>query len=157
MWLRRFRPLILGGQGLVFETATSSSKGARVKVVAGKTTVTDGPFTETKELIAGFAIVQLPSMAEAIDLAKRFLSIAGDGESGLGADASGPRRFSSGDHTYRRVMLGETKSELVVRLDKLHQLTNRWGTWSGITPDGVPLFLRDISTQEIYALDLQLQ
>jgi DNA-binding winged helix-turn-helix (wHTH) protein/Tol biopolymer transport system component len=87
----------------------------------------------------------------------RYLYFASDGESGLGADASGPRRFSSGDHTYRRVMLGETKSELVVRLDKLHQLTNRWGTWSGITPDGVPLFLRDISTQEIYALDLQLQ
>jgi Tol biopolymer transport system component len=79
----------------------------------------------------------------------RYLYFASDGESGLGTNAFGARRFSSGDHTYRWVMLGETKSELVMRLDNLHPLTNRWGTWSGITPDGVPLFLRDISTQEI--------
>jgi hypothetical protein len=58
-----------------------TSKGARVKLSQGKATVTDGPFTETKELIAGFAIMQLPSMAEAIELSKRFLAIAGDGES----------------------------------------------------------------------------
>ena len=58
-----------------------SSKGARVKLSAGNVTVTDGPFTETKELIAGFAIMQLPSMAEAIEMSKRFLAIAGDGES----------------------------------------------------------------------------
>jgi len=58
-----------------------TSKGARVKLSAGKVAVTDGPFTETKELIAGFAIMQLPSMAEAIELSKRFLKIAGDGES----------------------------------------------------------------------------
>ena len=44
-------------------------------------TVTDGPFTETKELIAGFAIVQVKSKAEAVELAKRFLKLAGDGES----------------------------------------------------------------------------
>lgn len=58
-----------------------TSKGARVKLSEGKVTVTDGPFTETKELIGGFAIVQLPSKQEAIELAKRFLSVAGDGES----------------------------------------------------------------------------
>lgn len=58
-----------------------TAKGARVKLSQGKVTVTDGPFTETKELIGGFAIVQLPSKQEAIELAKRFLSIAGDGES----------------------------------------------------------------------------
>jgi hypothetical protein len=43
--------------------------------------VTDGPFTESKELIAGFAIVRTKTKAEAIELAKRFLKIAGDGES----------------------------------------------------------------------------
>jgi hypothetical protein len=59
----------------------SSSKGARVKVSQGKTTVTDGPFTESKELIAGFAILQLASLEEAKQLAERFLKIAGDGES----------------------------------------------------------------------------
>ena len=58
-----------------------SATGARVKQSGGKVTVKDGPFTETKELIAGFAIVQVPSKAEAIELSKRFLKIAGDGES----------------------------------------------------------------------------
>ena len=59
-----------------------SSKGdARVRQDHGKTSVTDGPFTETKELIAGFAIVQLKTRDEAIDVAKRFLKVAGDGES----------------------------------------------------------------------------
>src|ERR1700674_2578727 len=50
-----------------------SSKGARVRLSGGKVTVTDGPFTETKELIAGFAIVQVKSKAEAVEWAKRFL------------------------------------------------------------------------------------
>ncbi|HJS56622.1 MAG TPA: YciI family protein, partial [Vicinamibacteria bacterium] len=42
-----------------------SSKGARVRLSKGKLSVTDGPFTESKELIAGFAIVQTKSKAEA--------------------------------------------------------------------------------------------
>jgi hypothetical protein len=58
-----------------------SSKGMRVRRSDGKFAVTDGPFTETKELIAGFAIVQVKSKAEAIEWAKRFLDLAGDGES----------------------------------------------------------------------------
>ncbi len=58
-----------------------SSKGARVRRVRGTFSLTDGPFTESKELIAGYAIVQATSKAEAIALAKRFLDIAGDGES----------------------------------------------------------------------------
>jgi hypothetical protein len=59
----------------------SSSKGARVRISGGKFTVTDGPFTETKELIAGYAIVQAKSKQEAIELAKRFLKVVGEGES----------------------------------------------------------------------------
>jgi hypothetical protein len=58
-----------------------SSKGARVRLSGGMLTVTDGPFAETKELIAGFAIVQVKSKHEAIELAERFLKLAGDGES----------------------------------------------------------------------------
>ena len=58
-----------------------SSKGARVRLSGGKFTVTDGPFTESKELIAGFAIMQVESMDQAKELAKRFLKVAGDGES----------------------------------------------------------------------------
>jgi hypothetical protein len=58
-----------------------SSKGARVRISDGKFTVTDGPFTETKELVAGFAIVQAKSKQHAIELAKRFLEVVGEGES----------------------------------------------------------------------------
>ena len=58
-----------------------SSKGARVRISDGKFTVTDGPFTETKELVAGYAIVQARSKEEAIELAKRFLKVVGEGES----------------------------------------------------------------------------
>jgi hypothetical protein len=58
-----------------------SSKGARVRKTGNTVTVTDGPFTETKELIAGFAIVQASSKHEAIEMAKRFLNVVGEGES----------------------------------------------------------------------------
>ena len=58
-----------------------SSKGARVRISDGKFTVVDGPFTETKELIAGYAIVQARSKQEAIELAKQFLEVVGEGES----------------------------------------------------------------------------
>jgi len=58
----------------------------------------------------------------------------------------------AGDHPgYRRVKLGETHSELLVDLKDLHR-----SLWSGITPDNSPIFSRDISTDEIYALDLEL-
>ncbi len=58
-----------------------SDRGARVRVSAGKLTVKDGPFAEAKELIAGFAVVEVKSKAEAVELAKLFLAIAGGGES----------------------------------------------------------------------------
>jgi hypothetical protein len=58
-----------------------SSKGVRVKLSDGKFTVTDGPFAEAKEVIAGFAIVRVESKAEAIKWTRRFLEIAGDGVS----------------------------------------------------------------------------
>lgn len=48
----------------------ASSKGARVKFSKGKTTVIDGPFAETKELIAGYWIINVKSKAEAIEWAK---------------------------------------------------------------------------------------
>ncbi len=73
--------LAQSGVLLATDGLQASSKGARVRLSDGKIAVTDGPFTETKELIAGFAIIQVPSKAEAIELAERFLKIAGDGES----------------------------------------------------------------------------
>ena len=53
--------------------------GARVRATAGEITV-DGPFTETKELVGGFALMQAKSREEAIAMVTRFLKIAGDGE-----------------------------------------------------------------------------
>jgi len=47
----------------------------------GSFNVTDGPFPETKELIAGYAIIQTKTKAEAVEWTKRFLTVAGDGES----------------------------------------------------------------------------
>ena len=59
--------VMLQGEGL-----QPSAKGARVKISKGKRTVTDGPFAETKELIAGFSIIQVGSKAEAIEWVKRW-------------------------------------------------------------------------------------
>jgi hypothetical protein len=58
--------VMVSGDGL-----QASSKGARVKFSGGKTTVTDGPFAETKELIAGYWIFQVKSKQEAIDWVRR--------------------------------------------------------------------------------------
>jgi len=71
---------VQSGVMLATDGLMASSKGARVKQSDGKVVVTDGPFTETKELIGGFAIFQLQSKAEAIELTRRFLQTAGDGE-----------------------------------------------------------------------------
>ena len=58
--------VMLAGEGLL-----ASSKGARVKFSGAKRSVIDGPFTETKELIAGFWIFQVRSLEEAIEWVKR--------------------------------------------------------------------------------------
>ena len=58
-----------------------SSKGARVKFSGKSRTVTDGPFTEAKELVGGWALMECRDKAEAIEWTKRFLALVGDGES----------------------------------------------------------------------------
>lgn len=63
------------------EGCQASAKGARVRQSRGKVTVTDGPFTESKELIAGFAILRADSKEQAIEEARKFLAVAGDGVS----------------------------------------------------------------------------
>jgi hypothetical protein len=65
---------------LATEGCAPSSKGARVRRAGEKLTVTDGPFTEAKEVIGGFALLKANSKQEAIELTKRFLNVAGDGE-----------------------------------------------------------------------------
>jgi hypothetical protein len=57
-----------------------SSKGTRVKLSDGKVTITDGPFIETKELVASYALFQVNTMAEAVDWTTRFLKVLGQGE-----------------------------------------------------------------------------
>jgi hypothetical protein len=63
--------LVKAGVMLAGEGLQPSSKGARVKFSGDKRTVVDGPFTETKELIAGFWLWQLNSLQEAIEWVKR--------------------------------------------------------------------------------------
>jgi hypothetical protein len=60
----------LGGEGL-----KPSAQGARLRVAGGKRSTVDGPFTESKELIAGYVLMQLASLKEAVDFAKRWLPI----------------------------------------------------------------------------------
>ena len=54
--------------------------GTKLRYAGGKHTVMDGPFPETKELIDGFALVRASSLAEAIELGQKFMSIAGEGD-----------------------------------------------------------------------------
>jgi hypothetical protein len=62
------------------EGCLPSALGARVRATNGKVSVTDGPFTESKEVVGGFAILRANSKEEAIQLAKDFLKVVGDGE-----------------------------------------------------------------------------
>ena len=68
------------GMLLATEGCMPSALGARVRLRDGKFIVTDGPFAESKELVAGFALLELKSKQEAIEANKQFLKFAGDGE-----------------------------------------------------------------------------
>jgi hypothetical protein len=63
--------LVKAGAWITADGLKASSTGARVRYAGGKVTVTDGPFTETKELVAGYWLINARSLAEAIDWAKR--------------------------------------------------------------------------------------
>lgn len=67
-------------KGVLIRTAglRPTAEGVRVRLRGGKLTTIDGPFTETKEVIGGFAILEAASMQEAIELTRRFLKIHGD-------------------------------------------------------------------------------
>jgi hypothetical protein len=65
---------------LATEGCLPSALGARVRRSNGKLAVTDGPFTEAKEVVGGFAILKANSKEEAIELTRKFLAVAGDGE-----------------------------------------------------------------------------
>ena len=69
--------VLLSGEGL-----QASAKGARVTFAKGKRTVIDGPFTETKELVAGYSVIRVQSKDEAIEWARRGVAIDADGRGG---------------------------------------------------------------------------
>jgi hypothetical protein len=62
------------------EGCLPTALGARVRISNGKVAVTDGPFTEAKEVVGGFAILRADSKAEAIELTRGFLQATGEGE-----------------------------------------------------------------------------
>jgi len=64
------RGAMLGSGGLL-----PSSQGTRIRVAGGKTSITDGPFTETKELVGGYAVFDLQSKEEAIQMGTRFMQV----------------------------------------------------------------------------------
>ena len=68
------------GSLLAVEGCMPSATGARVRLSNGRVTVTDGPFTESKEVIGGLAIIQASSKDKALEIVREFLHVAGDGE-----------------------------------------------------------------------------
>jgi hypothetical protein len=71
---------IKAGWLLGTEGCLPSGLGARVRRSDGTVSVTDGPFAESKEQVGGFAILSANSKEEAIELARKFLSVVGQGE-----------------------------------------------------------------------------
>ncbi|SNT06341.1 Uncharacterized conserved protein [Actinomadura meyerae] len=66
--------------GVLLATGGLEPHGTRITSVDGKVTVTDGPFAESKEGVVGFALIEVRSREEAIEMSKRFYSIVGSGE-----------------------------------------------------------------------------
>jgi hypothetical protein len=97
---------VKAGWLLSTEGCLPSALGARVRLSNGKVTVSDGPFTESKEVIGGFAILNAESKEEAIQMCKDFLKVAGDGECEIRqlyeAPAGGPELSSELKETEER-------------------------------------------------------
>jgi hypothetical protein len=68
------------GMLLATDGLKPSSAGKRIRLSEGKVTVIDGPFTESKELIASYALFQVKTMEEAVEWTTRFLKVLGEGE-----------------------------------------------------------------------------
>ena len=67
--------------GILLDTAglRPTSEGRRLRLRDGRITQVDGPFTEAREVIGGYAILEVPSMVEALAATRRFLEVHGDG------------------------------------------------------------------------------
>ena len=65
-------------------------------------------------------------------------------------------RFFGAEPSMHKLKLGENRSQRFLAWNDLHRFGGIWGTWSGVAPDGSVLVVRDVSSHEVYALDLQL-
>lgn len=70
----------LSKAGVLLATGGLEPGGTHVSAAGGKLTYTDGPYTEAKELIVSFALLDVRSKDEVLELSRRFWQIAGDGE-----------------------------------------------------------------------------
>jgi hypothetical protein len=73
----------LSSAGVLLATGGLDQAGTRITSAAGQLTLTDGPFTEAKEAILSFALIDVRSRDEAIEVARRFWQIAGTGEGAM--------------------------------------------------------------------------
>ena len=67
-------------KGVLLAAGGLDPLGTRVTSSGGRITVTDGPFTEAKEIIGGWALLECRDLTEAVEWAKRFVSVLGEGE-----------------------------------------------------------------------------
>ena len=81
--------------GVIVATGSLQPTGTRLKLSGGTFTVTDGPFIELKELLAGWALMETKSLDEVIEWCKRFRKIVGEGETEI-VQVFGPEDF---DHS----------------------------------------------------------
>lgn len=78
--------------GVLLATGGLDPRAIKVKSSGGKVTITDGPYTEAKEAIVGFALIEAKSREEAMEYSKRFWQVAGDG-TGIIQQVFGPGDF----------------------------------------------------------------
>ena len=93
---KRIEESIKSGGLLATEGCLPQREGARVRLSGGKFSVTDGPFTESKEIVGGFALIEAKSKEEAMEHAKDFLKIAGEGGTEIRQIFEGPAIGSQG-------------------------------------------------------------
>lgn len=101
--------VLLDGAGL-----QPSSKGAKVRFAGGRLTVVDGPFTEAKELIAGYTMIEVDSLAEAVEWVKKWPKLDGHGNAKIEIrQVAGPEDF--GDEFTPELREQEDKLRAAVR------------------------------------------
>ena len=110
--------VLLGGEGL-----QPSSTGARIHFSGSKRTVTDGPFTESKELVAGFALIQVNSKAEAIEWSKRFLAVDVEGRLNNEAECEIRQLFELSDFPQGEGIEREAKLRAELAKDRVAHVT----------------------------------